>query len=70
MTVTIVTTTLYGVAIEHWSSLRRTKVCNWLAQQYGPPAQSVWYIDVDYFIETLCLREDIYTMYMLKWSGE
>ena len=62
----------YGVAIESWTSARVNKVFSWLRKNYGPESKltNTWFRDQDYDLVTLVMREDIYTMYILKWGQE
>ncbi len=65
----------YGVAIEHWSQGILKSVMAWLRDEYGPEGKFVngetvglWAKDVDFDLTTLIMREDVYTVYALKWG--
>ncbi len=58
-----------GVATEKWPLTKFHTVYMWLKRLYGNQAQGVWFIEQDHDLETLCMREDIYIMYMLKWGN-
>lgn len=56
-----------GVAIEGWDLVHEARVKTWLQKLFGPQDMNVWYIDQDFDLWTLVMREDIYLLYHLKW---
>jgi len=62
----------YGIAIEWWDLKRRREVFSWLTQNYGDPGSNEgekrWNIIYDYDLHTLTFDEDVYTMYLLRFS--
>ena len=57
-----------GVAIEKWNWLVRKDVFDWLEQNYGSSNKNTWYTDKDYDFEDLVMKDEIYFMFMLRWS--
>ena len=57
----------HGVAIERWGWQRRQMVRSWLEENFGPHGD-LWYEEQDYDLETLVMDEQVYVMYMLRWS--
>lgn len=58
-----------GVAIERWDYYHRSDVCTWIETNFGKRAKELWYIDRDYDLETLVMREDIFSLYLLKYES-
>ena len=57
-----------GIAIERWDSNHTAWVCTWLTETFGERSKETWFIDQDYDLFTLCMTEEIYMMYKLKWT--
>lgn len=59
-----------GVAIEQWSYDLECDVKEWLRETYGPENKEVWYVEQDFDLFGLIMRDDIYLMYLLKWYSK
>jgi hypothetical protein len=57
-----------GVAIERWDYNHRAWVTSWLTETFGERSKETWLIDQDYDLLTLCMNDEIYTLYTLKWE--
>ena len=57
----------YGIAIEKWDCDRELKITSWLEENFGE-IEKRWDIDHDYDLFTLCMDEDVYIMFLLRWS--
>lgn len=62
----------HGVAIERWDFQHRVNVVRWLKEHYGEASNGQirgrWRQEFDYGFEDLIMDEDVYVMYLLKWS--
>lgn len=58
-----------GVAIERWGVGRELDVVGWLETNFGKRAKKLWYIDQDYDLVTLVMREDVFALYLLKYES-
>lgn len=58
-----------GVAIEGWGVGRELSVVRWLETNFGKRAKKLWYIDYDYDLVTLIMREDVFALYLLKYES-
>lgn len=58
-----------GVAIEGWGVGRELGVVKWLETNFGKRAKELWYIDQDYDLVTLIMREDVFALYSLKYES-
>lgn len=57
-----------AIAIEHWSAAKEQRVITWLKNTFGPRSMDSWFIDQDYDLISLCMTDEIYTLYKLKWG--
>lgn len=60
-----------GVAVENWRYECLHEVELWLEQNFGHGGihkGARWNLDYDYDLRTLCMDEDVYTFYCLKWK--
>lgn len=57
-----------GVAIEQWKLTHKDEVVKWLTNMFGPSTKETWYVDWDYDLFDLNMRDDIYMMYKLTWE--
>ena len=62
-------TNFQAVAIERWTWSHRMGVCAWLAECFGDRNTETWDIDRDYDLETLIMRADIFSLYLLKFES-
>jgi hypothetical protein len=56
-----------GIAIEQWPARQTSEVLNWLDSNYGPSSDDTWYLDQDFNLFTLCMSDEIYFIFKLKW---
>ena len=61
-----------GVAIERWDFQHRRNVIQWLNEHYGEAGDGQtrgrWRQEFDYGFEDLVMDEDVYIMYLLRWT--
>lgn len=57
-----------GIAIESWSVAKEQTTLSWLDRTFGESSKETWYVDQDYDLVTLCLSDEAYVMYKLKWE--
>jgi hypothetical protein len=57
----------YRLAIERWDWERKRDVRQWLETNFGP-IHAQWDEEYDYGLENLCMNEDVYTLYLLRWT--
>jgi hypothetical protein len=57
-----------SVAIDKWDYDHVDSVIKWLRKIYGPSSKETWYEDQDYDFIDLCMSDDIYLMYKLRWQ--
>jgi hypothetical protein len=58
-----------GVAIERWSFWQQANMRAWLTKTFGPSNKETWFEDQDYDLFTLCMNDEVYSMYLLKWKS-
>lgn len=62
----------YAIAMENWHWRHRSNVVEWLRENYGEGGNGIdgkrWGEHNDYGLENLYMNEDVYIMYLLKWS--
>jgi hypothetical protein len=58
---------MHCVQVETWPASMWVDVIKWLKQNFkhGPDA---WYIGGDYNLEDIVMNDEIYIMFILKWS--
>ena len=59
---------MMGVAVERWNSKHKAEVYAWLYKVFGNQSKQAWFEDHDYDLFTLCMNDEIYSMYILKWE--
>jgi hypothetical protein len=57
----------YSVEYGKWDPYHYYKVCNWLTENFGR-IEDRWDTYVDYYEQCITMDEDVYMMYLLKWS--
>ena len=57
----------YGLATERWPWDRKREVKMWLVENFGVDGDR-WGEEYDYGLENLWMNEDVYIMFLLKWS--
>lgn len=57
----------HGIAIEKWPWNRTQEVKMWLVNNFGVNGGR-WYEDQDFDLVTLCMDEDVYLWYTMKWG--
>jgi hypothetical protein len=57
----------YGLAIESWGHPRKLTVTKWLEANFGPEGER-WGTQYDYGLDNLYMDEDVYLIYLLKWT--
>ena len=57
-----------GVAIERWTFTKTQEVTQWLTTNFNTPTKDTWYIDRDFDLKTLTMTEQIYMVYLLRWT--
>lgn len=57
----------HGIAIEKWPWARTREVKMWLVNNFGVNGGR-WYEDRDFDLVTLCMDEDVYFLYAIKWG--
>ena len=57
----------YGLAIERWDWKIKSEVKKWLVENFGVVG-SRWGEDYDYGLENLWMDEDVYILYVLRWT--
>lgn len=64
----------HGIATERWSTPHYIEVRNWLVDNFGPGGvggsncDKRWGQEFDYGLENFYMDEDVYMMYLLRWS--
>ncbi len=58
---------MYGIAIEKWDISKHNLVINWFKDHYGEQNKSIWYIDHDYDLITLCMNPELFIVYNLTF---
>jgi len=59
---------MIGIAWERVSWHKKHAVETWLAETFGPPTPTTWYLHWDHDLQDLNLNEEIAVLYYLKWS--
>ena len=59
---------MVGYPIERWSLSRHDTVIRWLTKTFGKEDPTIWYIDYDFDLHTLCLSEDVLPFALLKFK--
>ena len=57
----------YGIAIERWDIQYKNTVLQWLEENFGI-IDDRWGIEQDYDLFTLWMDEDVYMLFLLRWS--
>jgi hypothetical protein len=57
----------YGIAIERWDIQYKNTVLQWLEENFGV-IDDRWGIEQDYDLFTLWMDEDVYMLFLLRWS--
>ncbi len=57
----------YSVDYGKWDYRHFNRVCNWLTENFGR-IEDRWNTYVDYYEQCITMDEDVYMMYLLKWS--
>jgi hypothetical protein len=57
----------HGFIIDGWDGVRRYDIFNWIEANYGPEGDR-WGHSFIYGIENLWMKEDVYIMYLLRWT--
>ena len=57
----------HGIAIEHWGWKHKRDVFEWLGTNFGT-IHYRWGEEYDYGLENLWMDDDVYTLYLLRWS--
>jgi hypothetical protein len=57
----------YGIAIERWNIQYKNTVLEWLEENFGI-IDDRWGIEQDYDLFTLWMNEDVYMLFLLRWS--
>ena len=57
----------YGIAIERWDIQYTNTVLQWLEENFGI-IDDRWGIEQDYDLFTLWMDEDVYMLFLLRWS--
>jgi len=57
----------YGIVTERWPWKLKAEVKLWLVMNFGVNGGR-WGEEYDYGLENLWMNEDVYMMYMLRWS--
>jgi hypothetical protein len=63
----IITMNNYGIAIERWDIQYTNTVLQWLEENFGI-IDDRWGIEQDYDLFTLWMDEDVYMLFLLRWS--
>ena len=59
---------MYGIAIEQWDYQYKEEVLNDIESNFGLSDKKTWYIDEDYDLITLCMNNEIYIWFCMKWK--
>lgn len=57
-----------GIAIEDFSMSHWQVVKHWLIENYGESSIKSWYVDIQPGFEDLIMNDEIYTVFLMKWS--
>jgi hypothetical protein len=57
----------HSIAIERWTWQHRNEVRMWLVDNFGVHGGR-WWEDPDYGLDNLVMDEDVYMLYLLKWT--
>lgn len=57
----------HGLAIERWDWKIKSDVRRWLVENFGVEGGR-WGEDYDYGLENLWMDEDVYILYVLRWT--
>jgi hypothetical protein len=57
----------YGIVTERWHWTRKYDVKMWLVENFGVNGDR-WGEEYDYGLENLWMNEDVYLVYLLKWT--
>ena len=58
---------MIGIAWERVDLIKKHAVESWLAETFGSPTPTTWYLDWDYDLLGLVMNEEIAVLYYLKW---